>query len=127
MNHFVPRSSEEDCARPFLRSNGMSSFHSPESVASDLCGRCLFRNHCLTIRLLGLPCGRDVAGCFAGCSGLLMVTHGQLEVEAEGRRRVLHEGEAWVLPSGEPFHLWVEETTDVVFFERRKMKTTADC
>lgn len=100
--------------------HAMNSFQNQHGAVPALCGRCLFRNHCLTIRLLGLPCGRDVAGCFAGCSGLLMVTHGQLEVDTAGRRRVLGEGEAWVLPSDEPFQLWVHETTDVVFFERRK-------
>lgn len=100
---------------PLTHQNGGAS----ESIrATDICGRCLFRNHCLTIRLLGLPRGRDVRACFAGCSGLLMVTHGQLELETAGVHRVVREGETWTLPADGAFRLWADDTTDVVFFER---------
>jgi len=114
------RGSEHRNHSPAKRYDRNQNGSVPDSIhAADLCGRCLFRNHCLTIRLLGLPCGRDVGASFAGCSGLLMVTHGQLEVETAGLRRVVGEGEAWPLPTEEAFHLWVEDTTDVVFFERQ--------
>jgi glyoxylate utilization-related uncharacterized protein len=82
-----------------------------------LCGRCLFQNCCLRIRLLGLPGGRDLGPCFAGCRGLLTVTHGQIEVQTGDGSRLLREGEFWPLPASGDFHLWTEETSDVVLFE----------
>jgi hypothetical protein len=91
------------------------------ATAGGLPGRCLFSNHCLCIRLLGLPCGCDVAECFAGCAGLLLVSHGQLEIETTDGHRVLREGDSLPLPSAEALHLWASsEFTDVVFIEQRE-------
>jgi len=88
-------------------------------AAGALSGRCLFANEYLCIWLLSVPCGRDVGPCFAGCVGMLMVSFGKLEIQSADGHRVLREGDSWPLPSGAPFHLWADGTTDVVFFERR--------
>jgi hypothetical protein len=81
--------------------------------------RCIFSNHCLCIRLLGLPAGSEISRCFAGCSGMLLVSHGSLELRSQSGKTNLTEGESVPLPLPEPTELWPAEATDVLYFERR--------
>jgi mannose-6-phosphate isomerase-like protein (cupin superfamily) len=67
--------------------------------------------------LLELPVGRELGECFASRKGLLMVSFGKVEVEVEGRNRVLYEGESCAVGSGERFRLKAPEWSDVLFFE----------
>lgn len=89
----------------------------PPTCLGALRGRCLFRNHCLCVRLLELPDGREVGGCFAGCRGLLMVSAGRVEVRLNDAPRLLHEGESCTIRRGERLRVRAEEWADVLFFE----------
>ncbi len=89
-----------------------------DTAAPPPAGRCVFANHCLCVRLLGLPAGPDVSPCFAGCIGMVMVSHGLLEIETASGRRMLREGESRPLPPAEPSHVLARENTDVLLFEK---------
>lgn len=89
----------------------------PPTCLVGLRGRCLFRNHCLCVRLLELPGGREVGGCFAGCKGLLMVSAGRVEVRLNDAPRLLHEGESCTIRRGERWQVRADEWADVLFFE----------
>jgi hypothetical protein len=95
-----------------------ASFSScPPTCLGALRGRCLFRNHCLCVRLLELPDGREVGGCFAGCRGWLVVSAGRVEVRLNDAPRLLHEGESCTIRRGERLRVRAEEWVDVLFFE----------
>jgi hypothetical protein len=90
----------------------------PRNHGEGICSRCLFQNECLRIRLIGLCGSKDLAGCFAGCRGVLTVSFGEVQVEVGGASRTLQEGDSLPLPArADSFHLWAKERADVVFFE----------
>lgn len=88
-------------------------------VSRELPGRCLFSNHCLCIKLLGLPEGSEVSGCFSKCAGMLMVSHGTLEMRTGTGRACLTEGDSLKLPLREPTELWPGQATDILLFEKK--------
>lgn len=84
-----------------------------------LSGRCLFANHCLCIKLLGLSAGDEVGACFAGSSGMLMVTHGALEARGHAIAMKLTEGDVIPLPLPDSLELWPIGAADILFFEKK--------
>jgi hypothetical protein len=80
----------------------------------------LFPNHCLRLRLLGLPRNGNISQCFANCTGMLLVSHGSLELRQGQARTKVAEGGCIELPLQEDAELWAGDATDVLFFERAR-------
>lgn len=64
------------------------------------------------------PPGADISGCFTRCAGLLVVSHGILEVQTDSETTTLGEGESVKLPLRDKTALVAAASTDVLFFDR---------
>lgn len=100
----------------------MTSVHSPQNC--ELQARCIFANHCLRIRVVGVPKDCDLGKWFEGCSGMLMISHGALQLRTERGVDKLGEGDSIALPLKEGTQLTPEKGADVIFFERRDHRTS---
>lgn len=80
--------------------------------------RCLFRNECVAIRLLGLPEREDIGACLACRVGMLMVTQGEVIAESSNKAVVLREGDSIQLPVPNGLRLVACDGADMLVFER---------